>query len=86
MDRIALLLTGVVVVVVSAFIMPEEFLGLANALYSIPPTNAWQTIEINNSAVWPNASQNEVSAVTYKDKLYLLTDGSILLNITEYTP
>jgi len=57
---------------------------IAEALYSIPPTQAWRTIGIDNTPVVPNSTATEVSAINYRDQLYILTDGSILLNITQY--
>ena len=57
---------------------------ISEALYSIPPTNAWQTIGIDNNVVFPNSSDPTISAISYRDTLYLVSDGSILINITSY--
>jgi len=59
---------------------------LSEALYSIPPTPAWTTIEINNNQIWPNNSRINITAQNYTDKFYIVSDGSILINITEFTP
>lgn len=68
---------GISVVIGIAAVLP-----FTDALYSVPPTQAWRTIEINNTATWPNSTQNTVTALNYRDTLYIVTDGSILLNVT----
>lgn len=56
---------------------------VAEAVYSIPPTQAWRSINIDNNATFtPNANAS-VQAINYRDTLFLVTDGSIILNITE---
>ena len=57
---------------------------IAEALYSIPPTNAWQTIVIDNNVTLPDSGLINISAITYRDTLYLVSDGSIGINITTY--
>ena len=86
MGKIGLFLTGIIVVIVAVAIMPDEALDIAEALYSIPPTPSWTTIEIGNDYVWPNSTQNIITASNYSDKFYMLSDGSILINITEFEP
>ena len=66
--------------------MPDEVLDIAEALYAIPPTASWTTIEINNNQIFPSNSQNNITASNYTDKFYILSDGSILINITEFQP
>ena len=55
-----------------------------DAIYSIPPTNAWQTIFINSNATYSSTGDTNITAISYKDELYLLSDGSIGFNITTY--
>ncbi len=86
MGKLGLLLTGILVVIVAVAIMPDEALDIAEAIYSIPPTPAWSTIEISNDFPWPNSSRNTITASNYTDKMYIVSDGSILINITEFTP
>ncbi len=86
MGKLGLFLTGIIVVIVAVAIMPDEALYIAEALYSIPPTPAWTTIEINNNQVFPSNSQINITAKNYTDKFYIVSDGSILINITEFTP
>ena len=71
---------------IGAILFQGELIQVSEALYSIPPTVAWKTIEINNDAVFPSTGDLNVTAIDYHDKLFILTDGSILLNITEFTP
>jgi len=74
-------------VIVGAAIINAVFLQDSEALYSIPPTPAWTTIEINNNATLPmNPNRTEVTAINSNDRLFLISDGSILINITEYRP
>ena len=86
MGKVGILLTSLLVLLGSFILMPDEMLDLANALYSIPPTPSWTTIEINNNQVFPNTSVNTITASNYTDKFYFTSDGSILINITEFQP
>ena len=58
--------------------------SIAEAIYSIPPTNAWQTIGIVNNVNMTNSTTTSISAVSYRDNFYILADDSIILNITTY--
>jgi len=58
--------------------------NIAEALYSIPPTNAWQTIGIANDINMTNSTTSSISAISYRDTFYFLADDSIILNITTY--
>jgi len=60
------------------------FPTIAEALYSIPPTNAWQTIVIDQNVTLSDSGLLNISAITYRDTLYLVSDGSIGINITAY--
>ena len=51
-----------------------------------PPTPAWQDIEIITNNTIPFTTQTTVNATSYNDRLYIITDGSISINITEYIP
>lgn len=75
------LIAGVLIGIVLGMALSPQ---ISSALYAIPPTNAWQTIIIDNEAVSPQDGNNTATAINYRDTLHLLTDGSILLNITQY--
>ena len=101
MGKVGLILTSVLVIDMASLIMPNEAADIgkylyestpqkisqtADALYAIPPTPSWTTIEIDNNQVNPISGQNIITASNYTDKFYLVSDGSILINITEFTP
>ncbi len=86
MDKLALLLTGVAVVIACVIMMPNEVLMVADALYAIPPTPAWQTIIIDNNQTVPTNSEISIQARNSSDTLAIVSDGSILINITQFTP
>jgi len=49
-----------------------------------PPTRAFDEIEIANDAeLFPNL-QTTLEAVTYSDKFFIVSDGSIIINVTQY--
>lgn len=50
----------------------------------IPPTNALQIIEVLTSP-WAGQDTN-VTADSYNDRFYFVSDGSILFNVTETYP
>ena len=56
------------------------------ALYAIPPTPAFRTIDIENNATFASSDRTNVTAINYADLLHLKTDGSIILNITRTFP
>lgn len=80
MDKrfLAGVLTGIIIPALIFVIIP-----IAEGIYSIPPTPAWRTIEIENNANLTNSSQISITAINWRDTLRFQTDGSILLNITE---
>lgn len=84
MDRIAFILTTITILIGSVILMPNEVLMVADAIYSIPPTPAWQTIGIANNATIPNSTQSVFHAQNYTDSFYLVSDGSININLTTY--
>ena len=101
MGKVGLVLTSVLVLVMASLIMPNEAADIgkylyesapqkisqtADALYAIPPTPSWTTIEIDNNQVNPINNNNIITASNYTDKFYLVSDGSILINITEFSP
>ena len=57
--------------------------SIAEALYSIPPTNAWDQI-IFRYDNWTVTNIDNINATSYTDNLYLISDGSILFNVTTY--
>ena len=65
------------------FVVPP----MAAALYAIPPTNAFSKIGIaNNVTNWNGTSQIWLNATNYDFPYYIITDNSIGINITHYTP
>ena len=58
--------------------------NIAEAIYSIPPTNAWQTIIIDDNATIPTVNNTNITAISYRDTLYLVSDGSINITIGVY--
>ncbi len=52
----------------------------------IPPTDAISSIEVIYVDTIPNVTSSTFIADIYNDRLYFVTDGSILVNITEYEP
>ena len=57
--------------------------NIAEALYSIPPTDAWDEIEVVYDN-WVSTGTFKINATGYTDDLILISDGSILFNITTY--
>lgn len=53
---------------------------------AIPPTPAFNTFIINSNATYSSTGQDNVTALVYNDELYIISDGSIGMNITSYTP
>ncbi len=51
-----------------------------------PPTAAWQTLEIdaNSSSVDLGNNQTFINATSYRDKLWIVTDGSIEVFFVEH--
>ena len=57
------------------------FPTIAEAIYSVPPTNAWQTIVVDSNATLATLNQTNVTAISYRDNYTLVADDSILLSI-----
>lgn len=57
---------------------------ISEALYSIPPTEAFKSVSIANNVTYTPSFETNVTAINYRDNYWLVTDGSILLNITTY--
>lgn len=51
-----------------------------------PPTDAIKTIYIFNNATVPNSNEDFIDADVYNFVMGLGTDGSININITDFTP
>ena len=77
------LLVGIAIGTFFGFLVAPQ---IALALYSIPPTNAWRTIAVDYNSTEPEQGDTSVNAISYRDTLYLISDGSILFNITKFTP
>jgi len=97
--KLGLFLTSILVIVGASFIMPNEAADIgkylyesapekisqtADAIYAIPPTPSWTTIGIANNVTVSNSTLTSIVAANYSDTFRLITDGSILLNITTY--
>lgn len=57
---------------------------LAEAIYSIPPTTAYNNLTIIDPVSWPNDTTTSIQAVNYRDIEYWTSDGSIEFNFTTY--
>lgn len=86
MDKFALMLTALVIVIGSIMIMPNEVLIVANAIYSIPPTPAWQNIGIANNQTYTTNNEGFIHANNSSDTFFFASDGSINISIIEFTP
>ena len=75
------LCTGIALTAIS---MVTYLPGLAEAIYSIPPTVAFSNMTILPDAPWPNDTNTSIEAISYRDIAYLRSDGSIELNFTTY--
>lgn len=71
--------TGIAIISIITY-----FPTIAEALYSVPPTNAYRIIGIANDVNMTNSTTSSISAISYRDTFYLLADDSIVLNITRY--
>ena len=60
------------------------FPSIAEAIYSVPPTNAWQTIIVDSNSTIASLNQTTVNAISYRDILYLVSDGSINITLGIY--
>ena len=58
--------------------------GLAEAIYSVPPTVAFSNVTILPKEPWPNDTRTSIEAISYRDIAYIRSDGSIELNFTHY--
>ena len=74
------LLVGLIIGVVIGMALGPR---ISNAIYSIPPTNAWDQILFRYSN-WTVTNIDNINATSYSDNLYLISDGSILFNVTTY--
>jgi len=60
------------------------FPTIAEAIYSVPPTNAWQMIIIDDNVTIPTINATKLNATSYKDIMYLVSDGSINITLGVY--
>ena len=58
--------------------------SIAEAIYSIPPTNAWQTIFIDDNVTIPTTNDTGLNATSYRDIMFLVSDGSINITLGIY--
>ena len=75
------LCTGIAITAIS---MVTYLPGLAEAIYSIPPTVAFSNMTILPATNWPSDTRTSIEAISYKDIAYIGSDGSIELNFTSY--
>jgi len=57
----------------AVFFSPE----ISEAVYSIPPTPAWQTIQLNDTLL---TQGDQISANSSNTLLHIISDGSIEIN------
>ena len=53
-------------------------------LGEVPPTNAFAGFNINDNATYSTTNATQVLATSYRDLPWLLSDGSINIEITSY--
>lgn len=74
------LIAGIIIgVIVGVALAPK----ISEAIYSIPPTNAWDQI-LFRYGNWTVTNIDNINATSYSDNLYLISDGSILFNVTTF--
>lgn len=57
------------------------FPQISEAIYSIPPTDAFAGFRINDNATYTLSADQGLNASSYKDIPWLLSDGSINIEI-----
>lgn len=62
----------------------EYYPNIVEALYSIPPTTAYNNLTIIDPIAWPNETQTSIQAINYRDIQYWTSDGSIEFNFTTF--
>lgn len=82
MDKFNLVGITAILFISSSFIALYHT-DIAEAIYSIPPTDAWDQI-IFKYDTWTVTNEDNINATGYTDDLYLISDGSILFNVTTY--
>ena len=83
MDKLNFFGILAIIFVAGTFII-EYHTNIADALYSIPPTEAFKSVSIANNVTYTPSFETNVTAINYRDNFWLVTDGSVLLNITTY--
>lgn len=75
-----ILIAGILIgIMIGFFVGPQ----VATALYAIPPTRAWDQI-LFRYGNWTSTALDNINASSYTDNLYLVSDGSILFNVTTF--
>jgi len=67
--------------IIGLWMYGDELVPIGEALYSIPPTNAWDRIEVNSNVTYVERGDNYTEAISYSDTLKLVSDGSINITI-----
>lgn len=80
--NLLLILIGIGIISVLVLTTPISEAGLLDSGF-IPPTPAWDQIRLTYDT-WVSTGEDHVNATTYTDTLILISDGSILFNITTY--
>jgi len=58
--------------------------SIAEAIYSVPPTNAIAGFRIDDNATYTLSNDTAYNATSYKDLPWLISDGSINIEIAIY--
>ena len=59
-----------------AVMFQGEIIQFSEALYAVPPTVAFKTIQLNDTLL---TQGDQINATSYMDKLHIITDGSIII-------
>lgn len=68
------IIIGMMLVVGIAFLFPVSE-------QAIPPTPAWNRIEVSSNATYIISSQNFTEAVSYADNRFIISDGSLNISM-----
>jgi len=80
-DGVAWLVLGVIIggSVYPIMVEAQDYFG------KFPPTPAFQDFQTDsNATINPLLSQNFINATSYNDRMFIISDGSLNIFITEY--
>ena len=69
---------------IGSILFQGELIQLSDAIYSIPPTPAFKTFEGINNNTAPLTGVLKLNATSSTDTLFLISDGSININLTVF--